>query len=314
MIKLSKKHFGLIIGGLFLIGGFINFYAVNMLMNVICNKGSPKFLLGALPTLAMLTIAIEFVVASLFFLRLYLHPTHTHHFLFLYGILMMSFSFVGLVCDILSATVIYGSMTIKAPFAGAHIIFLLWHLGIIALGALMVFYFPKKITDPDIILHRTNTKHIFITIFWSLVLFYGMNRIGAFLWSPTYITWTNLGDTYPFYISLLLLPAILLNILLYVFNVYKKNAVAGVSISTGTVVLSLFFFFQIIMRGMTDQAFVSSISPALPIERLTTIPIDISLQMVSVVALGVFTLTNSIFFKRLKDIESGKRMPKVKKR
>lgn len=313
-MKLTKRQFGFLIILLFIVGAVINFYSMNMLMNTICNKGSPNFLLLAFPTLAMLTIAMEFVAAVLFLVRAYLHPSNFKKMMRTYGFILFSFSLVGLVSDIVSGTVVYHSFTISIPFAGGLIIFMLWHIIILVLGILMVLYYFYSLNKDKGEARKVTAKYVFISIFWSLVLFYGMNRLGAFVLSPSYITWTTLTDTYPFYLSLLLVPVILLNILMYVFNNYKKNnAIIGVFISSCIAVLSVFFTLQIIIRGRADQAFVSSISPALPIERLTTKPIDITLQCVSAIALALFTLNHSIVFKRLKDVETKKAVKARKK-
>ncbi|MCQ2793852.1 MAG: hypothetical protein MJ207_00550 [Bacilli bacterium] len=293
----------LILVGLSLVGSFINFYAVNLVMNAVANKETEHFFDGFFTAFPMFFAALSFVLATIYVLRLYLHPTHKKKQTMVYGIILASFSFLGILFVILSGTVVYHSMTKPYPFAGYHILCLIWHILTLALGLLMIFYIPKKIKDPDIILSHLDIKRTLISILLAFTIFYAYNRFGAFLWSPTYISWLTLSDTYPFYLSLLLLIGLLLHMLFYTLNYYKEHSIGGIAISSALIVLSLFFFVQIVVRGREDPAFVAAISPAVPIERLLAFPYDTILNAVMVIALGAFTLNHSILFKRLKDEE-----------
>lgn len=52
---------------------------------------------------------------------------------------------------------------------------------------------------------------------------------------------------------------------------------------------------------MSDQLFIQLISPINPIGRLLTFPVDAVLQMVIAAGLAIFTLVDSIRFKRATD-------------
>lgn len=289
-----------------IVGSFVNFYSVNLVMNAVMDKDSDHFIFSLLTPIPVLMISFMFVVLTFYVLRLYLHPTHQKKMMKIYGIVFASMAFVGLIFLILSGALVFHSFIKPYPFPGYHIILTIILVAIMVLGFLMIFFFPKKIQDPDIILSHLNWKRILITAIFSLIIFYAYNRFGAFLWSPTYILWRTFTDTYPFYLSLVLLIALLAHILLYTLNYYRAHSVAGIAISSALIVLSLFFFTQIVTRGVEDQEFISAISPAVPIERLLTFPYDIIINAAVVVGLGAFTLNNSIVFKRLKDSEDKK--------
>lgn len=301
----NKKYSLIILAVLAVIGSFLAFYSTNLVMNAISNKDTAGFFLELLMPFSALIIAIDFVVASFFFVRLYLHPTHARRMMFVYSITLISLSVLGILFDILSGVLVYRSFVKPYPFAGAPIIFLLWHLAVIALGLVTIFYFKDKTEYDDIFIHKTTPQYVLLTALFSLIVFFAFNRFGAFLWSPSYIQMRTLYNTYPFYMSLILPLGIIVIDVLYIFNIFNSpnKANAGIAIASGTGVLSLFFMIQFISRSMRDQAFLAAISPAVPIERLLTIPIDTILSTVVVVGLTALTFVYSFKFKKLKDKE-----------
>lgn len=300
---MSKKQTIIILTVLAVVGSFINFYMTNLVMDTISNVEHAQFILKFAPSLAGLLVAIEFILFFFFFMRLYLHQTHKKRMMLVYGITLAAMGLVGVVLTIISATALYGSFTTSSPFVGYHIIILIWHLLMIGFGLFVAFYLRKRVNEPDIILYKTKFRHVIFTIFLALLIFFTFNRFGAFLWAPFYIQWRTISSTYAFYLSLLLLIGMGVNIICYVFNIYKGRigAVTGVAISSIIATLSLVFFVQIVTRGINDPLFVASISPAVPIERLATAPIDTVLQSLVVIILAIYTITHSFAFKRFKD-------------
>jgi len=301
---IKKKY--LIISLIFiaLIGSFINFYLTNLVMNAIANKQSPGFLGGLFMPIGALMIAIEFVLFAFFILRYYLHPTHLKKMMLVYSIVLISLSFIGLIAITLSIVLVYKSILKPYPFTAALIVFLTWHAVMVGLGFLSIFVFRKKVKLDDVFLHKTTVKYVFQTIAAALIVYYAFNRFGALLWAPVYAQVRTLDITYPFYI-LIGLPMILLVIdMLYMFRIFKsKHRNVGVTISYVLLVMSLFIIAQFSFRSLKDQAFLSAISPAVPIERLMTIPIDSFMNTAEVVVLAIFTIVNSHKFKKLKDKE-----------
>jgi len=301
----SKKRSIIILIILAIIGSFLAFYSTNLVMNAISNKDTPGFFLELLMPLTALVIAIDFIVASFFFVRIYLHPTHARRMMFVYSLTLIILSVLGILFDILSCVLVYKSFIKPYPFAGAPIIFMLWHLAVIAFGLVVIFRFKDKTEYDDIFIHKTTVPYVLLTALYGLIVFFAYNRFGAFLWSPTYVQLRTLYSTYPFYISLMLPLLIIVIDILYIFNIFntQNKANVGIAIASGSGVLSLFFMIQFISRSMRDQAFLAAISPAVPLERLTTIPFDTILSTVVVIGLTGLTLANSLKFKKLKDKE-----------
>lgn len=303
MFKITKKRIIIILAILAVLGALTAFYGTNLVLNSILEKDLPfkTLLVTFFPSLTFLIVSIDITLFIFFFVRLYLHPTHEQRMLKVYGITLASLSLVGIILNTLSGILTYGSFLEPRPFGGFHIIMYIFHIAMLALGFVMIFYFRKKVINDDIIIHKTTVGYVFYTILWSLIYFIALNRLGAFLLSPAYIQWSTLALTYPAYVALLLPAVILVNDLIYTFNGYKKAPVAGITVSCIVAFLSVFCFAQIIIRGRSEPLFIQLVSPINPIGRLLTFPYDTLLQMIVAGGLSIYTLFNSIRFKRASD-------------
>lgn len=305
MFKITKRRIIIALAILIVLGGLTAFYGTNLVLNSILQKDLPAFeFFRTLPTsLSFLIVSVDMTLFIFFFLRLYLHPTHEQRMLLVYGIVLGSLSLLGLILTTLSGLFNYGSFLKPYPFMGFHIIMYIYHALMLALALAMIFYLRKRVINDDIIIHKTKVKYVFETILWSLIYFIALNRFGAFLLSPIYIQWSTLALTYPAYFALLLPAIILINDLIYIFNGYRKAPSAGIVVSSFVVFFSVFCFAQIIVRGQTEQLFIQLVSPVNPIGRLLTFPYDTVLQMLVAGGLGIYTLFNSIKFKRATDFD-----------
>lgn len=306
MFKITKRVTIIALVILTILGGLTAFYGTNLVLNSVLQKDLPflTFFITFFPSVTFLLVSLDIVLFIFFFIRLYLHPTHEKRMLLVYGIILGSFSLLGIILNTLSGTIVYGSFLEPRPFAGYHVIMYIYHILMLGLAFLMIFYFRKKVVNDDIIIHKTTVSYVFKTILWSLIFFIALNRLGGFILSPTYIQWSTLALTYPAYVALLLPTIILVNDLIYIFNGYKKAPAMGIVISSFVVFLSAVCFAQNIIRGQSDPLFIQLVSPINPIGRLLTFPYDTVLQLVVSLGLGIYTLFNSIKFKRASDFNN----------
>lgn len=306
-MAIKKKYLIIALVIIAFVGSIFAFYCTNLVMAAIANKGTPGFFGGLLLPISAIMLPIEFVLAAFFIVRHYLHPTHLKRMIKVYSITLLSLAGVGLLTVILSGALVYKNMAIAVPFGGGLIIFMLWHLATIAFGLFALLYLRKKVEYDDIYIHKTTPKYVFMTILISLLVFYSFNRFGAFLHSPFYCQYRTLDNTYPFYVLICLPMAMLVVIMLYIFGVFNKKgrATIGIFVSGITAALSIFILLQFISRSSKDQSFLAAISPAVPIERLMTFPIDTILNAITVVILAIYTVNHSVKFKRFKDKELG---------
>lgn len=303
MFKITKRGTIIALIILIVLGAITCFYGTNLLLGSISQKDIPffDFFKTLFTSIDFLLVSIDIVLLIFFFIRLYLHPTHEKRMLLVYGIVLASLSTLGIILNSLSGVIVYGSFLEPRPFAGFHIIMYIYHILMLALGFFMIFFFRRHVINDDIIIHKTTIGYVFLTILWSLIFFTALNRLGGFLLSPAYIQWSTLSLTYPVYVALLLPAAILINDLIYIFNGYKKAPAAGIVVSSFVVFLSIVCFAQIITRGQNDPLFIQLVSPINPIGRLLTFPYDTVLQLVVAGGLSIYTLLNSIKFKRASD-------------
>lgn len=305
MFKITKRGTIIALVILFILGALTSFYGTNLVLNSILQKDLPfmTFFITLFTSLTFLIVSVDIVLFIFFVMRLYLHPTHEQRMLLVYGIVLGCLSLLGIIFNTLSGIIVYGSFIEPRPFPGFHIIMYIYHILMLALALTMIFYMRKKVINDDIIIHKTNGAYVFKTILWSLIYFTALNRLGAFILSPVYIQWSTLALTYPAYVALLLPTIILINDLIYIFNGYKKAPSIGIVVSSFVIFFSAFCFAQIIIRGQSDPLFIQLVSPINPIGRLLTFPYDTVLQMVVAGGLGIYTLFNSIRFKRLTDFD-----------
>ena len=303
MFKITKKRIIFALIALAIVGSIVTFHATNLVLASILNKDCPfnEFIVTLFPSLTFLFVALDFVLFMFLFYRLYLHPTHEQRIYLVYGATLVAFSIAGFITNTLSGALTYGNFLTAHPFVGFHIIMYFFHALMLALGFLMIFHFRKKVINDDILIHKTTAKYVFQTILLALIVFITLNRLGAFILSPTFIQWSSLGLTYPAYIALILPTIIIVIDLAYVFGGFKKSPKAGIVACAFILFFSIFCCIQICYRGMSDQLFIQLISPINPIGRLLTFPVDAVLQMVIAAGLAIFTLVDSIRFKRATD-------------
>lgn len=306
MFKITKKRIIFALVALAIVGSLVTFHATNLVLASILNKDCPfnEFIVTFFPSLTFLFVSLDFVLFMFLFYRLYLHPTHEQRIYLVYGIVLASFSGLGIITNTLSGTITYGSFMVSHPFAGFHIIMYIYHILMLALAFLMIFYFRKKVINDDILIHKTDVKYVFQTTLLALIVFITLNRLGAFLLIPSFIQWSTLALTYPAYFALILPTIIIVVDAVYVFGGFKKSPKAGIVLCAFVLFFAIFCCVQICYRGMSNQLFIQLISPINPIGRLLTFPVDAVLQMVVAAGLAIFTLVDSIKFKRATDFNA----------
>ena len=144
-------------------------------------------------------------------------------------------------------------------------------------GAIFAFLKPVKALPEDTEQFKVGAKHVFFTMGWFLFVALAFNRFGAFLTMPMYVELRNFHLTFLFYLFLLVPMAILVK---KVFDVYevKFNKFVYVIVLFA---INLALFVAVAIIGMNDTTFVSSLSPAMPLERLAAKPVEIIIHFAS---------------------------------
>ena len=245
-------------------------------------------------SLPAMSVAIFFVMAVLYILRAYKHPNCIKRLSRLYAIILMVISLIGIIGAVLAGVNVYGTFVGSHPFPGYLIIFMILNIILLA-GGVVGFVFSRKIKeDTDKV--KINFLYVLKTIGWFLFICLVFNRFGMLLGAPTYIYLRNLYQTFPFYIYLLV--PLFLGVLEVMFILKlldkKKLFVLGIVGIAVNVVL----FAYIAIMGVNDTAFISSLSQAMPLERMASKPLEILIHVLSYAGVGAAIMVQS---KKVKD-------------
>lgn len=282
---MKKKLIPLVLLGVFtVVGSLFTMLASNMLMDDLFNKGVDFANCTLFVSLPAVSVALLFVLGVLYIIRAQRHPDCKRSILRLYLIIEMAFALLGIVGAILGGTVVYGTFVGSNPFKGYLIIFMILNILILLAGGAGLYCVFKHLPKDEGKV-KINAVYVLKTIGW--VLFIGMvfNRFGTLLGAPVFVYTRNLYYTFPTYIYLLVPLYLGVVIVLYNFEIIdrKKTFLMGI-IGAGASVL---FFAYTTVKGLTDTAFISSISQLYPIDRMAALPIEYLIQFLSFIGVSV---------------------------
>jgi len=285
-----------LLAALAVLGSITTFYATNMLLSDVSNMFYMSITRDCITTLPCFFIALDFILASIYVMRFYAKIRFKRSQTILYSWILFAFSLIGIISTLYSGLVIYGSMVAPYPFKNALNIFLIFH--IVMLGhSFQTRKIGKKMTEG---LERRKFKitYVLFTVMICGIVFFAYNRFGAFLLSPLYIQWSSFYLTFPFYLSLLLPIALLVQALFYTFKLVEKRPNLGI-ISTVTIfVLNIVLGFAVMYTGYHNPQFISAISPAVAIERLLTSPIDTVAHHSFVAIFSIYEFIHAAIYKK----------------
>ena len=273
-----------------LLGSLFAVLGANMFFSDVGNMGAygPA---GMLSTMPALLFAALFPTLFLYVLRLHLRPKTFKRMTRLYVIIAMALSFLGFLTSILAGVVIYGSFVKPYPFPGYLIIFMILHLLVLG-GGVFVFIKLRKLPE-DEERFKVNVKHVFKTLGWFLFISLAIERFGLFIAAPLYIYWRNFYMTFPFYLFLLV-PAFLGTLKVLTILGYLEDRKLRLILSIAGVAATVVLFVAIAIPGILNTSYVSSVSTAMPLERLASKPLEILIHLCSNLAVGIILLVQTL--------------------
>ena len=228
-------------------------------------------------------VALFFVIGTLYLIRLYRHPECKKALTRHYAIVQIVLSGLGIVCAILSAVLVYHSFVGGHPFPGYLILYTILNVILIG-GCVLGLVFASKMDDDTGHIRKT-VRYVFKTIGWFLFISLTFNRFGTFIASPFFIYWRNFYATFPFYLYLLLPVFLGVLVVLHAFGILspkKIKILAFVSIG-----LNVAFFAYTAIMGINDTAFISSLSQAMPLERLASKPVELPIHFLTYLGVSI---------------------------
>ena len=273
-----------------LLGSLFAILGANMFFSDIGNMSAvgPK---GFITTFPALMFAALFPTCFLYVLRYYLRPKTFKRMTRLYVIIAMALSFVGLLCSILSGVMVYGSFIKEYPFPGYLIIFMILHVLVLGGGVFALIKLQKLPEDEE--RFKVDVKHVFKTLGWFLFISLAMERLGLFVAFPLYAYWRNFYITFPFYLFLLV-PAFLGTVKVLDLLGYLTKPNLKMILSIAGIACTVVLFVAIAVPGILNTAYVSSVSTAMPLERLASKPVEILIHLVSNSAVEIILLVQSL--------------------
>ena len=286
---MSKKLSLFVLGAIALVGSIVGFVGTNFFMHDVLNKGGDLFgtMLASIPMLMMGAILVS---GFLYVMRLNKRPNTFKRLSRHYLIVGLVLSGVGALTAFLGALVIYGSFFKPYPFYGYFIIMLVFFAVMIWAAIFLLIRLKNRADDEET--YKFGAGHVFATIGWFLFIALAFNRFGALLFSPFYIQWRTLYLTFPFYLYLLCPLFIGTVKVLIDFKVLTNNLRLILSIAAGVVQVALFL--PIIFIGSSNTTMISAISPAMPLERMASAPLEIIIHFASMTAVSVILIVQSV--------------------
>ena len=298
---MNKRVAGVVLIILAVVGSALTFFGLNLLFSDLANMLMSSITIDIISSMPGFILSLDFILASIYVLRYVYRPQYRRRMTLTYLVILGVFSILGTVSCILSGAIVYSTILAPYPFKGYLVMCLVFH-SLTLFFCIGGFYNAKKWMKPDPERRKMKVHYVIYTIVLSILICFAYYRFGAVLLSPLFIQWRTFYLTWPFYSAMILPIALLAHTVLYSFGVYTKWTKGGIIHAAILLVLSIGFSTVIILVGMNNTTFISSISPVLPLERLASMPIDTAVYVLLMVGFSTYELVYSIrYYKRHKD-------------
>ena len=268
---MSKKFSLIALAIIAVLGSLVAFAASNLFFTDVPYFGPNIMDTALFASFTVLLFGAYFVMGPMYIVRSYLKPNIRKKMTRTYLITTAVLALFGLIFAILAGVVNYkGNFLTPYPFPGFIIIMMVVHFLVLGSAiALLVITLTRMPADTE--QFKVGAKHVFFSMGWFLFVALAFNRFGAFLTMPMYVELRNFHLTFLFYLFLLVPMAILVKKVFDVYEVKFNKFVYVIALFAVNLVL----FVAVAIIGMNDTTFVSSLSPAMPLERLAAKPVEI---------------------------------------
>ena len=274
---MSKKFSLIALAIIAVLGSLMAFAASNLFFTDVPYFGPHIMDTAIFLSFTALLFGAYFVIGAMYIVRSYLKPNIRKKMSKTYLKTTMVLAGLGFVFAILAAVINYnGNFLASAPFPGFIVLMMVMHLLVLG-GSIFALLKPVKALPEDTEEFKVGAKHVFFTMGWFLFVALAFNRFGAFLTMPMYVELRNFHLTFLFYLFLLVPMAILVKKVFDVYEVKFNKFVYVIALFAVNLVL----FVAVAIIGMNDTTFVSSLSPAMPLERLAAKPVEIIIHFAS---------------------------------
>ena len=274
---MSKKFSLIALAIIAVLGSLVAFAASNLFFTDVPYFGPNIMDTALFASFTVLLFGAYFVMGPMYIVRSYLKPNIRKKMTRTYLITTAVLALFGLIFAILAGVVNYkGNFLTPYPFPGFIIIMMVVHFLVLG-GAIALLVITLTRMPADTEQFKVGAKHVFFSMGWFLFVALAFNRFGTFLTMPMYVELRNFHLTFLFYLFLLVPMAILVKKVFDVYEVKFNKFVYVIALFAVNLVL----FVAVAIIGMNDTTFVSSLSPAMPLERLAAKPVEIIIHFAS---------------------------------
>ena len=274
---MSKKFSLIALAIIAVLGSLVAFATSNLFFTDVPYFGPHIMDTALFASFTALLFGAYFVMGPMYIVRSYLKPNIRKRMSKTYLKTTIVLAGLGFVFAILAGVINYkGNFLAPYPFPGFIIVMMVAHLLVLG-GAIFALVKPVKALPEDTEQFKVGAKHVFFSMGWFLFVALAFNRFGAFLTMPMYVELRNFHLTFLFYLFLLVPMAILVKKVFDVYEVKFNKFVYVIALFA----INLVLFVAVAIIGMNDTTFVSSLSPAMPLERLAAKPVEIIIHFAS---------------------------------
>ena len=274
---MSKKFSLIALAIIAVLGSLVAFAASNLFFTDVPYFGPNIMDTALFASFTVLLFGAYFVMGPMYIVRSYLKPNIRKRMSKTYLKTTMVLAGLGFVFAILAGVINYkGNFLAPYPFPGFIIVMMVAHLLVLG-GSIFALLKPVKALPEDTEEFKVGAKHVFFTMGWFLFTALAFNRFGAFLTMPIYVELRNFYQTVFFYLFLLVPMAILVKKVFDVFELKSDRFIYVIILFA----INLVLFIVVAIIGLNDTTFVSSLSPAMPLERLAAKPVEIIIHFAS---------------------------------
>jgi len=269
------------------VGALFAMLGANMFFADIVGIGSGAHNATLFTTLAVLPVCASFVIGILYMLRIYKHPGCMKRITRLYSIILAVLGLLGFIFDIVASAVTYNSFVSAHPFPGFSIIFLILNLLLMGVGGCGIYCSIKHLKD-DTDKVKVNFPYVMKTIGWFLFISLMLYRLGTFLTFPLYVYWRNFYMTFPFYLWLLV--PLFLGVLEAMHILGLLDRKKGMILALVGIGVNVLLTGYTVICGINDTMFISSLSQAMPMERVAAKPVELPLHFLAYLGVAIALL------------------------
>ncbi len=274
---MNKKFAVISLICLTIVGALFTMLGSNMFFSDIGNIAVGLSRSTILITIPAAVMAVMFAIGIFYVIRTYRHPDCVKRITRLYLILAIALNVIALAANIAGAIMVYGTLVSLNPFPGYTIIFMVLELAIIGCSVFGLLKNKERPEDEGKV--KITFVYVLKTIGWFMFIMLMLNRLGTLLGAPFYVYLRNLYKTFPFYIYLLVPVYLGALVVLTAFEMVDKKKLALLTyIGIG---VNVVLFVYIALMGINDTGFISSLSEAMPLERLASKPLEMLIHFLA---------------------------------